>query len=107
MRALARVLGYQPGVEGMRRELDERIGLAMLETAVVSLAHGLRDGLEGGAHGRSTNRVQLAADEKRPIVPDGELEPALLNRDALLPGDALRIERMAQAHAVVPEAPGG
>ena len=90
----------------MRRELDERIGLAMLETAVVSLAHGLSQGLEGGAHGRSTDRVQLAADEKGSIVPDGELEPALLNRDSLLAGHALGIERMAQTHAVVPQTTG-
>ena len=105
--ALARVLRHEPGIEGMRRELDERIALPMFETAVVSLAHGLREGLECGAHGRSTDRVQLAADENRPVVPDGELEPALLNRDSLLPGYALRIERVAQARAVVPETSGG
>src|SRR6202011_144951 len=104
--SLARVLGHQAGIEGMRCELDERVGRAMLETAVVSLAHGLREGLEGGAHGSSTNRVQLAADEKRPIVPDGELQAALFNRDSLLPGYSLRIERMAQAHAVVPQTTG-
>src|SRR5260370_33779860 len=104
MRALARVLRHQPGLQGMRRELGEGIGLALLEPAVVALAHGLRQGLESGAHGRSPDWVQLAADEKRPIFPDGELEAALLNRDALLPRDALRIDRMPQAHAVVPDA---
>jgi hypothetical protein len=41
----------------MRGELDERIGLAMLETTVVALAHRLRERLEGGAYGRSTDRV--------------------------------------------------
>ena len=48
----------------MRRELDERIRLAMLEAAVVALAHWLGERLESGAYGRSTDRVQLAADEE-------------------------------------------
>jgi hypothetical protein len=95
VRALAGVLRHQTGIEGMRRELDERIGLPMLEAPFVARTHRLREGLESGAHGRSTDWVQLAADEKRPIFPDGELEPALLNRDSLLPGYAFRIERMA------------
>ena len=64
VRPLARVLRHQPGIEGMRCELDERIGLAMLEAAVVALAHRLGKRLESGAYGRSTDRVQLAADEE-------------------------------------------
>jgi hypothetical protein len=101
------MLRHEAGIEGMHRELDERICLALLETAVVALAHGLRQGLEGGAHGRSTDRVQLAADQQRPIVPDGELEPAFLDGNALIPLDPFWIECVAQPDAVVPEAPGG
>src|SRR5438132_8226428 len=78
----------------------------MLEPAVHHRANGLSQVREGGAHGRYTNLVQLAADEKGSIVPDGELEPALLNRDSLLAGHALGIERMAQTHAVVPQTTG-
>src|SRR6202022_3977111 len=90
----------------MRRELDERVGLAMLETAVVSLAHGLCEGLECCAHGRSTNRVQPAADKKRSILPYAELKPTLLHGDTLLLHHALGIERVPKPHAVVPETPG-
>src|ERR1700682_3768576 len=103
--ALARVLRHQPSIERRERQLDDRIALAMLEAAIVALAHRLCKRLECGAHRRATDRVEPTTDKNRSIVPDAELEPALLDGDALLLCHALRIERMAEPHAVVPESP--
>src|SRR5260370_3553001 len=94
MGALARVLGHEPRIERMKRQLDDRVALSTLEAAIVTLAHGLRERLDGRPQGGSADRVQLAADENRPIVPDRELQPALLDRDALLPRHTLPVEHV-------------
>ena len=58
------------------------------------MTHRLREWLEGSAQGRSTDRIQLAADEKRTVFPDGELEAAFLDGNALVMGYAFRVQRM-------------
>ena len=86
----------------MRRKLDDRISLAPLEAAIIAEARRLRERLEGRTQGRPTDRIQLAADEKGSVLPDAELQPAFLDRDPLVAGHTFGIERMTQAHAVVP-----
>src|SRR5690348_9323735 len=103
MRALARVLRHQPSIERMKRELDDRVALTTLERAIVALAHRLRERLDCRPQRCSTDRVQLAADENRPILPDAELKASLLNRNSLIMLQPFGIERVAQAHAIVPE----
>src|SRR5260370_41507186 len=103
MRALARVLRYEPGIERMKRQFDERIALATIKGAIVALAHRLRERFDGRPQRRATDRVQLPADKNRTVFRDGELKTALLDGDALIMGDAFRVEGMTQSQAVVPE----
>jgi hypothetical protein len=95
MRALARVLRHEPGIERMKRQLDDCIALATFEATFVSLTHRLREWFEGGAQGRSADRVQLTADLDRPVVPDAQLQASLLDRNAMILLHAFRVERVA------------
>ncbi len=95
MRALARVLRHEPGIERMKRQLDDGIALATLEATFVSLTHRLREWFEGGAQGRSADRVQLTADLDRPVFPHAQLQASLLDRNAMILLHAFRVERVA------------
>src|SRR5438132_4813663 len=104
--ALTRVLRHEPGIERMERQLDDRIALAMLQAAIVALAHRPRERLEGRPQGRAADRVQLTADLDRPVFPHAQLQASLLYRNAMFLLDALAVERMPQALAVMPEPSG-
>src|ERR1700730_8165160 len=106
MRALARVLRHESGVERMKRQLDDRIALATIEGAIVALAHRLRERLEGRPQCRAADRGEAGADLYRAVFPNAQLEAALLHRDAMILLHALPVERVAQSLAVMPKASG-
>ena len=106
MWALARVLWHEPGIERMKRQFDDGVALTMLEGPIVALAHRLSERFEGRPQGGAADRVQLTADLDRPVFPHAQLQASFLYRNAMFLLDALAVERMPQALAVMPEPSG-
>lgn len=104
MRPLAASPRQHARVQPMAGQLDQRVGLALLAGPIVLGAAQPGQGLEGAAHSRAGGGVQPAVQPQGPVLVGIQVEPAKPGRVGLLGCHTLRIRRMPDVLAEVPEA---
>ncbi len=104
VRPLSASLRQHACVQPMAGQLDQGVGLALLATPIVLRASQSGQRLEGGTHGRAGGWVQPAVQPQGPVLVGIQVEPAIPRPFGLVGCHTLRISRMTDVLAVVPEA---
>jgi len=103
VRSLAGPLRHQPGVESVRRELNQRVGESAFAAAVIFGSGRTSERLQRRAQSSPARRVQPPVYQQRPVLTRTELQPAPLDGVRFVGGEALRVRGVANVMAEAPE----